>query len=248
MEKEKKIKTNIATIFIILELILIIGMGIIIAKFYNLTITSNKNIIELNQQIETLKSENTEVKNETELNSDSTSNINNYSFSKLMDMMYPKSFENNSIKYENTYINDSTYMVSSDLNDNLDISTSSVSIFNNSNEITVRLCDSKSSQDTTVTITGIDEEIVSLQMITFEAETTPSYIYFLSREGNVYYTKNLKSAEAITDLKATKIENISNVVSINTMEVLDDSLYEAYTTVVGTLYDGSYEILSNYIK
>lgn len=165
------------------------------------------------------------------------------SFSELMNALYiQKSFKEGSTTYNRTKIEDVIYSIITDMDENIDIQCSST-VLEGEGNISILINDTSRNITQSYAITGIEEEVVSIRMVTFETEVIPSDIYFLTRKGNVYHTKNDKDIEHFSELVAEKIKGLSEVIALNLVDILDNDAFHGYTGVIATKYDGSYERL-----
>ena len=168
-----------------------------------------------------------------------------------MNSIYPKKINDNSKEYIPMFIGTNDFMITKDISENIiNIQGYRLSYYqldNKEKTINVNIFNEENNIDKNYTISGINEEVVSIVVLPFEADIIPNYIYFLTREGNIYYLKNDNTID-ITNLNATKIESINNVISITKMEVIDDNSMHSYVEVVASTYKGEYKILNKYIN
>ena len=98
----------------------------------------------------------------------------------------------------------------------------------------------KKYEDVMELITGISGEVVSIKIVEFIDLSYPKEIYFLARDGNVYYlnSESLEKEEYV----AKQLENIKNVISIQKIGVATEEHDER--AVVATTYAGEKILLS----
>ena len=227
---DKKVKAGSVAVGICLLVIAVLLFGIVYF-FYNANIEKNN----LQAQISELESEKNENDDKNEM----------VSFSKLMDMIYPQKFKDGTIEYSPNRVGEviTTCTIEAYNNNNIEMQMSDVYAYQDEKSIDVRIMDTYNNTNKNYVVSGINEEVVSIVVIPFEAEVTPNYIYFLTREGNVYYLYNNNTVEMI-NLNAKKIENINNVISITLTSVIDESAMHAYASVIASTYDGDYKVLT----
>ena len=253
MEEKKVTKIHLSTVCFMLSLIVIIAMGIFIYKLNNEKAIEIKKSANLQTQVnslnetvsnlqgklnsisETINSNSTDT-NTTSKKVDTTSGKT--SFSELMDLLYiknkTKSNDGNSIF--NNYLFDS--------NNNYDSFGSSkistISILNTSITLT-----DKNGNNTEHTVSGINEEIVSVKIDS--GDDGVRGIVFLTRLGNVYYLTNqsINSSEFV----AKKFPKLSQVIKIDKVTSTAEGAPGSAECIIAIKYDGSCTALSaEYLK
>lgn len=174
---------------------------------------------------------------ENSINYEENTNIstNSKSFKEWMDKLYTSyNIENNNCY---SYAEDSTYWCSYD---NSGIVTCSVSTY--ADGISIFLNDTYQNKyvDIAEDITGITEEVVSIKIVEFTDIAYPREIYFLTREGNVYYlnSESLEKEEYI----ANKLNDIKNVISIEKIGVHGEEHDDV--AAIATTFEGDKILLS----
>jgi len=168
--------------------------------------------------------------------SKSKENGEKISFSKIMDMIYMKDgTEINGNKCD-IYINDHISMTFSSGKDEEVVEEEYTTVEYDGEKISFHMNNISTKQNTSTLITGITGEVVSIKMIQEEGTGTASYIYFLTRDGDLYYLDN----EMINskDFTAKKLNNLKEVVYIDIVGITYEGAMHGSTTLIATTYTG----------
>lgn len=160
---------------------------------------------------------------------------NSKTFEEWMDILYTSyNIENNNCY---SYAEDSTYWCAYD---NSGAVTCSVSTYVDG--ISIFLNDTYQNKYVEIAedITGITEDVVCIEIVEFTDIAYPREIYFLTREGNVYYlnSESLEKEEYI----AKKLNDIKNVISIEKIGVPTEE-HDA-VAAIATTFEGDKILLS----
>lgn len=233
MEEKKNVKMNLLIVFLIIAIIIILVMGYFLYRS-NLKNTNRISVEnDLNAKIAELENEVINKNEEKENNNDiETSKM---SFSEIMNIIYTK---NGTKIGENNYDNnpsDSVDMIYEDESGNItNIEYTKVGIYDG--EISFNMKKVEPDKEISTSIEGITEEVVSIKILQVEGGATPSVVYFLTRNGNVYYideemiNSNNFVAKQLTDLK--------EIISIEIVGTLYPDAMEGSTTLIATTYNG----------
>ena len=239
--EDKKVKAGCVAVGICLFVIAIL-LVLIVMFFYNTTMEKNNLQAQMDELETTVEGQSGNV-NENEDKNEMVS------FSKLMDMIYPKKFNDNTKEYSPNMVKEviTTGITEVYNNNNIEMQMSGVYAYQEEKSIDVTIMDTINNTNKHYVVSGVNEEVVSIVVIPFEGEATPNYIYFLTRDGDVYYLYNNNTVD-MTNLNAIKIEDINNVISITSASVIDENAMHAYAEVVASTYEGDYKVLTDYIN
>lgn len=244
MEEKKDTKTHRLLIIFLIIIVLII---LIIASIYiylQINTTSSVSdskeleITELRSQIQKLETELANANNSTSTQANTTedsSSKTSVSFSETMDMLYTKTGTQIDGSNCTNHPNDSIYMVLEDNSQNItDVEYTTVGLYDG--ELFFNMHTANSNTDISTSITGISEEVVSIKIIPSEEGAIPLAVYFLTRDGNVYYIDN--SMINSNNFVAQRLENLSEIVSIEVVNITYPSAMHEATSLIATTYDG----------
>jgi hypothetical protein len=157
------------------------------------------------------------------------------SFSEMMNMLYTQNSEKIG---ENEYeITPSDYvcMLYEDASENItDIEYTDVAVYDG--EINFNMNKVDPDKNISTTIEGISEEVVSIKILQIEGEGTPSVVYFLTRNGNIYYIDEemINSNNFIVK----QLDNLKEIVSIEIVDAYYVGSMHGSTTLIATTYSG----------
>lgn len=244
MEEKKDTKTHRLLIIFLIIIVLII---LIIASIYiylQINTTSSVSdskeleITELRSQIQKLETELANANNSTSTQANTTedsSSETSVSFSETMDMLYTKTGTQIDGSNCTNHPNDSIYMVLEDNSQNItDVDYTTVGLYDG--ELFFNMHTTNSNTDISTSITGISEEVVSIKIVPSEEGAIPLAVYFLTRDGNVYYIDN--SMISSNNFVAQRLENLSEIVSIEVVNITYPSAMHEATSLIATTYDG----------
>ena len=244
MEEKKGTKTHRLLITFLIIIVLII---LIITSFYiylqisttSLPDSKEVEITELKSQIQKLETELANANNSTSTQAntteDSSSSEATISFSETMDMLYTKTGTQIDGSNCTNHPNDSIYMVLEDNSQNItDVDYTTVGLYDG--ELFFNMHTANSNTDISTSITGISEEVVSIKIVPSEEGAIPLAVYFLTRDGNVYYIDN--SMISSNNFVAQRLENLSEIVSIEVVNITYPSAMHEATSLIATTYDG----------
>ncbi len=229
MEEKKTIKISLATLFLIISIIIIIIMGYFLYKL-NL---KNTNMISTEKKLKIKISElENRVINKGE---ESEKQISDFSFSEIMNILYTK---NGTKVGENEYIitpSDSIYMTYEDVSGDIEnIEYTDIRVIDG--EIDFYINRVEPNKDISTSIKGINEEVVSIKIISVEDGVIPSAVYFLTINGNVYYIN--QEMIVSNNFVAKKLESLKEVISIEVADTLYSDAIHGSTTLIATIFEG----------
>lgn len=231
MEEKNTGKASLLIFFLVILIIVILAMGYFLYKIY-----SEKTEMEL--KVKKSNSEIAELKNEIDSINNNDYERTKMSFSKIMDMMYTKTGtkvdENNSDTY--LYPSESVFMTIENTSENkTDLEYTEV-IYNSNKEITFNMNKVEPNKHISEVITGISEEVVDIEILQVPGGATPSYVYFLTRNGNIYYIDEAMVNE--NNFVAKEVTELKEVVSIEKIDIVYPDAMEGSVTVIATTYEG----------
>lgn len=239
MEEKKSIKISLSTFLLIIAIIVMIVMGYFL---YN-TISNETDLLsnekELNVKIDQLEAEiaNMETNNSASTQTNTTENSTSTSqpsFSEMMDMLYTKNETQIDGNACNNSPKDSVYMVLEDASQNVtDVEYTTVGLYDGELFFNMHTANST---DISTSISGISEEVVSIKIVPSEEGAIPLAVYFLTRDGNVYYIDD--SMINSNDFVAQRLENLSEIVSIEVVNITYTGAMHQSTTLVATTFNG----------
>lgn len=240
MEEKKTIKISISTVLLIIAIVIIVIMGYFLYSANSKVTEMLANEKELNTKIERLNNEIANKREDIKTNL-TPNNVENEtkigkSFSETMDMLYTKKGTKiGEITCDNNYPQDRVYMQEQDASEKvINVEYTSIEVYDEG--ISFNMKKANSSKEISTAITGITEEVVSIKILAIEAGGTPSKVCFLTRNGNVYYIdENMINAN---NFVAKKLDNVSEVVSIEKVEVTYADAMELSPTIIATTYSG----------
>lgn len=244
MEEKKGTKTHrllITFLIIIVLIILMITSFYIYLQISTTSVPDSKEveITELKSQIQKLETELANANNSTSTQAntteDSSSSEATISFSETMDMLYTKTGTQIEGSNCTNNPNDSIYMILEDNSQNItDVEYTTVGLYNG--EILFNMHTANSDTSISKSITGISEEVVSIKILPSEEGAIPIAVYFLTRSGTVYYIDDTMINS--NNFVAQRLEDLSEVVSIEVVNITYPGAMHEATSLIATTYDG----------
>ena len=233
MDNKKTMKTNLPPLFLIIAIIVILVIGYFLYKLNSENTTIKSNESNLNAKI-------TELEGKLASKNGSNNNTNDSqtsqkSFSEIMDILYTKS----GTKLEETNLtstpSDDTFMLNTDRSNNvIDVEYTNVSVIDN--EVNFNMHKINPKQDISTSITGINEEIVSITIYPVEGGANPSFVFFLTRNGNVYYIDEAMISS--NNFSAKQLINLKEIIKLEIVDATSPEAMHSTRTVIATTYSG----------
>ena len=159
-----------------------------------------------------------------------------------MDMLYTKTGTQIEASNCTNNPNDSIYMILEDNFQNItDVEYTTVGLYNG--EILFNMHTANSDTSISKSITGISEEVVSIKILSSEEGAIPIAVYFLTRSGTVYYIDDTMINS--NNFVAQKVEDLSQVISIEVVNITYTGAMHEATSLIATTYNGEKINVSN---
>lgn len=258
MGEIKNKKITLSNILLLVAVFIIIIMAMCIFKLKNEIVLNANNDVKqdlvqennvVNEDEETNKINNT-INNEVNENDNEEikyileKKTSDNDFKELMEILYPeKEYRGDNTTYEYILSEECSSQVVNTDDKLLEIETTSLYLYEDKIAMYIETSEDLKINGIYTSITGIDEEIVDVELEVGEASATPTLVTILTRNGNVYYVDDFSTKE----FEAKKIEELSEIIKIVKIGVSEDEAYHSYTTTIAIDKDGNQINLAQFI-